>query len=497
MRALFASLLSLSVCCFAGCASRQTDDHGHAQEEEEAWAVTAWGERYEIFPECDPLIAGEVSKCHTHVTVLENFSPLREGTVAIVLRSQGGAEAVFEKDAPIRDGIYSIEAAPAAEGIYDLSFRITSAAGAEEVAAGRVRVGTKDDPGGLIEEPGASHSTAETIPFLKEQQWRTEFATEWTREGAVRSSVQGPGRIRPAAGGDALLSAPLDGAIAADTQLYAGLQLRRGAPVAWLSPRASSNRSLIEIENETKLARERLERLEQLLTVEAVSKAEVDIARAKLTALEAEFAAARGGSAQGRVSVSAPFEGEIAEVFVVPGQAVNAGDRIARLVKLDPLWVEVALPASATLTNELGGLYILPTGSSDGISIASDKVKLVSRAPTVDAQTGTIGVIVEVLGGPGMPPLGATVQAEIIQGGEQRGVVIPSSAIVDDAGVPVVYTQTEGEAFVRREVRIVSREASHVLVEGIGPGERLVTRGGGAIRRASLVSSGVGEGHVH
>src|SRR5687767_919066 len=98
MRVLIA-LLSLAACSVGGCTAREPAEHEH---EDEGWAVTAWGERYEIFPECDPLIAGEVSKCHTHVTVLEDFSPLREGTAAIVLRSESGAEQVFQKDQPVR-----------------------------------------------------------------------------------------------------------------------------------------------------------------------------------------------------------------------------------------------------------------------------------------------------------------------------------------------------------------------------------------------------------
>jgi hypothetical protein len=87
----------------------------------------------------------------------------------------------------------------------------------------------------------------------------------------------------------------------------------------------------------------------------------------------------------------------------------------------------------------------------------------------------------------GPPPLGLTFASFQNLG--------PS--LVDDGGTTVVYVQLSGEAFGRREVRVAGRSGNEVSVEGLRAGERLVTRGGAAIRRASLLSTGAPEGHVH
>ena len=58
----------------------ESHDHAEAAEGPEPWAVTAWGDRYEIFPEVDPLVAGRAAESHTHVTTLADFSPLTEGS---------------------------------------------------------------------------------------------------------------------------------------------------------------------------------------------------------------------------------------------------------------------------------------------------------------------------------------------------------------------------------------------------------------------------------
>jgi multidrug efflux pump subunit AcrA (membrane-fusion protein) len=75
---------------------------------------------------------------------------------------------------------------------------------------------------------------------------------------------------------------------------------------------------------------------------------------------------------------------------------------------------------------------------------------------------------------------------------------VPSSAIVDDAGRPIVFVQVEGEAFERRPVTLGAREGDRVQVlAGVKPGEHIVTRGAYLVRLASLSTSVPAHGHVH
>jgi RND family efflux transporter MFP subunit len=480
----------------SGCGSgKQAKD---APDHDDGWAVTAWGERYEIFAESSPLIAGQVSKSHTHVTVLADFSALGAGVVSAVLTGGGGAESVFRQDKAVRDGIFSVEIKPQEEGEFDLSFRVESAAGPEEIPAGRVRVGNAQAPGGVLtsEADGAGASTT-PVSFLKEQQWRTEFRTEWVNEGSIRASIHGPGKVRAAAGSEAVLSAPLDGVVTTGTRLHVGLAAERGATVAELSPRAESHWTLAELEAEANLARSRLSRLENLLAVEAVSAAEVEAARTKVTALDAQLDATRGSRGLKPVAIRAPFSGEVAEVSIVPGQAVSAGDPLLRLVRRSPVWIEVALlPRSAVLVEKTSAGLVLTAAGFEPVSLRDTDVKVVSQSPEVERTTGTVTTIFEA--NEQLPvPLGTAVDVEVLLSEERRGIVIPASAIVDDGGVSVVYVQDEGEAFTRQEVAVGATQGDRALVQGLSPGARIVTRGGGAIRRAALMTTGEIEGHVH
>lgn len=504
MKASFPLLVLILAMAVAGCQGRSDKPGAAAQEEEEGWAVTAWGDRYEIFAEADPLVVGQVSKSHTHVTILDGFPPLKEGVVSAVLRDAQGGEQVYRQEKALRDGIYSIELKPTRPGVFDLFFRVESTAGPENIAAGQVQVGEGDSLGGLVTPPlygppGATIAetpSGEPISFLKEQQWRTPFATEWARQGTVHRTASGPARIRPAAGGEALLIAPLDGIVAATTQAYVGMDVARGAGVISLSPRVASDRSLSQIRSDLQLARARLKRLEELLKLEAVSTAEVEEARARVSTLSSEQRAIGGGGSP--VSVRAPISGRIAELSVVPGQAVTAGTPLARVVRTNPLWVEVSLnPAEAgALGQNIAGLVLHLPGDQPPITLGPGEARLVSGAPEVDRSTGSVGAIIEVRTSNPLRP-GMAVTADVLLPQEVRGIVVLSSAVIDDGGVPVVYLQLDGESFVRQEVQVTATQGDRVLVEGISEWQRVVTRGGAAIRRAALLRSGPPEGHVH
>jgi membrane fusion protein, heavy metal efflux system len=492
------SLVLLVALGVAAC-QRRTETH----EEEEGIAVTAWGQIYEVFAEADPLVVGQLSKSHTHVTILEGFPPLKEGTVTAVLRAPSGNEHAFRQEKALRDGIFSVEIKPTQSGEFDLAFRVESVAGNELIPAGKVRVAEGDSLGLLVEPPrygppgsGTAAPTGDPISFLKEQQWRTVFATDWATKGTVHRTARGPARLRPAAGGEALLTAPLDGAVAVGTRAFVGMDVGRGAPVIRLVSRVGSDRSIEAIRSELGLAQARLERLEELLKLEAVSQSEVEEARARVRTLSAESRAIGGGGPS--VAVRSPFSGRVAEVLVVPGQAVTAGTPLARVVRTKPLWVEVAMRPedAALLAQGMSGLTLRPPAGQAPIVFRGREVRLVSRAPEISRTTGSVTAIFEVQTDLPLRP-GAALEAEVLLPQESVGIVVPSSAVIDDGGVPVVYVQVEGESFVRQEVRLEGTQGDSVVVGGLPEGVRVVTRGGAAIRRAALLRSGPPEGHVH
>ena len=504
------------------CRDEQPHPEHPEQEEAESWPVTAWSEHYELFAETGPLIAGREAPSHAHFTYLPDFSALNEGSVTGILRGPDGREESFLAPRPLRAGIFNVVFEPAREGTYDLIFRVRSSKASEDVLAGRVRVGSEASPGKLIELPaGAPDEEAaagEPVGFLKEQQWRTEFATEWAREGALKRALRAPGRVLPAGGSEAVLTAPVDGVVTAARWPHPGLDVGRGSPLFVLTPRVSADQSVAglradvaELEAELGTARARLGRLQELFKVEAASRRDVEEADARVKGLSARLEAARrdraaasairGGRGAGPESfrIVSPLAGRVAEVTVSPGQFVSAGTPLGRVVRTSPVWVELALQPdqAASLVQAPAGLSIRRWAGEEPFLIPGEDLRLVARSPEVQAGTGTVPVILEVRRGVDLLRLGSRVEAEVLLPQDLSGIVIPASSLVDDSGIEVVYVQLGGESFDRREVQVEARQGPRALVRGITAGERIVTKGGNAIRRSSLLGSGEVEGHVH
>jgi RND family efflux transporter MFP subunit len=356
------------------------------------------------------------------------------------------------------------------------------------------------------------------VSFLKEQQWRTEFATAWASQGSVRDSVAGSARVRAAAGGEAVLTSPVEAVVASRPWPFVGQGLSRGTAVFALIPRGAAERSLPDlraevasISAERSAARNRTERLEKLLEVEAVSRAEVERARADLAGLDARWnaacrnletatAARTGRSGTPTLYLRAPWSGRVAEVVASPGQSVEPGATLGRIVRDRPVWVEIALrpdDAARLAGADAQGLLLRRAEGAKAISIPEREVRLVSRSPEVDPKTSSIAVLLEVDRGVSDLPIGTAAEAELLLSGERGGIVVPVSSLVDDGGVTVVYEQLSGESFARREVRLAQRQGAAALVDGVREGARIVTVGAAAIRRVSLLSSGPPERHAH
>ena len=107
------------------------------------------------------------------------------------------------------------------------------------------------------------------------------------------------------------------------------------------------------LQSELSVAESRLDRLQELIKVEATSRAEVERAQNTVTGVRARLAAAqknlssaqsarageRGGDS---LSVRAPWPGLVAAVLVSPGQVISAGTALGRVVKPRPVWLEIA-----------------------------------------------------------------------------------------------------------------------------------------------------------
>jgi RND family efflux transporter MFP subunit len=490
-------------------ACRQATPAPVAEDELATVATTLWTEKTELFAEHPVLVVGEPARFAIHLTDLATFRPLTEGTVRV--RLEGARSETFSTESPSRPGIFGVTVTPAAAGTYALRIDVAGPLqdafdlGPVEVAA------TIDDARRVtVEEPAE-----ERIAFLKEQQWALDFGTAVADRRALRPSVLVPGEIRPRTGGEIVVSSPVAGRIVSAASGAIGTMVRAGDVLARVLPHdsQSTDRPALELalsdaQAQLELARaeraraERLtaagavpaRRLSEAVVAERTALASVESATKRLAHLNANREGQGSAASDASFLVRSPAAGVIAQTAATPGIAVEPGHLLFRIVATDLVHVIAFLPevdlahAGAVSAGEL-----MAPSLSGPVALG----RPVSRGRVLDPASRTLPFVFALARPDRSLAVGQRVSVRLYTGTGAEAVAVPVSAIVDDAGRPVVFVQREGESFVRRPVTLGARDGSLVGVEGINAGERVVVRGAPLVRLAALSTSVPSHGHVH
>ena len=493
----------------AGC--NRSDPPDAAPEEPEALSVTRWTGKTELFAEYPSLAVGSTSRFAIHLTRLDSFKPLTDGHVEVRLEGDGAPAEVFRVEAPSRPGIFGVDVRPNRAGRRQLVIALRSASVTDEHRVGEVDV-----------HPSAEAARAATrgdeiagISFLKEQQWSLDFATAVVKEQPVRESIRVPARLEARPGGAADVVAPIDGRLTRIAEVALGAPVGRGQELARLLPATTApgelpqlQRARADAQTALALATRDRERAERLTSAGAAPGKRLDEARsaeeqakARLAAAEASLTqhnAARAGGTpdvEGAFLVRAPLSGVIAHRDATPGANVTAGTVLFRVVDASQLHVVGQVPeADASRARAAQEAEIELAGQAGRIPAG----RLVSAGKVLDSTSRTVPVTFafdnKMLG----LPVGQAVSLHLLLTATPSRPVVPSAAVVDDAGRPVVFVQREGETFERRAVTLGPRSGDLVqITEGVETGERVVTKGAYLVRLASLSTSVPAHGHAH
>ena len=497
----------------SGCGSAPLAEEA-PPEEPAPVVVSRWTDRSELFVEFPPLVAGATSRFAIHFTDLSTFEPLREGRATVRLTGMRVRAEEFVVEGPGRPGIFGVDVTPAAAGRARLELLLDAAAVQDRHDLGEVSVLTAAEAAGL---PPAAEEEDGSVPFLKEQQWSLDFATTVARRRPMAASLDIPAEIQPRTGGQAEVTTPVAGRLAADLPARpVGSAVGRGDMLAQIVPRSehADDRPALELavaeaRDALELARAehaRVERLVELGALPARRRLEARLAsqtaQARLTAAEAHLAqldSTRRGEGDGtedtRFVLRAPMRGVVAESAATPGASVDEGARLFMLIAIDRVHVVGALPEAALARlAEIAGAELEVPGAGAPLPLE----RLVSVGRVVDADTRTVPIIYELPNPDRRLAIGQAVTLRVFTASRADAVAVPASAIVDDGGQPVVFVQVGGESFERRPVRLGHREGGDVeVVGGVAAGDRVVTVGAPLIRLAALSPQVPAHGHTH
>ena len=97
-----------------------------------------------------------------------------------------------------------------------------------------------------------------------------------------------------------------------------------------------------------------------------------------------------------RMNIASPIAGMVEELFIEPGESVNALDEVIRVVRIDPLWIDVPVRRDETLTLKNGQQADVKFEDKASKVIKVIKGRIIHIAAVADAASNTLTVRVEV-----------------------------------------------------------------------------------------------------
>lgn len=274
---------------------------------------------------------------------------------------------------------------------------------------------------------------------------------------------------------------------------YHDLMLEARAQLQLEQAAVKRDRSLLQLaERNRALQAEEVARQERLGTDSLSSKSALDAARQRLIQLQSEEAQLRAAveSADARLDLSqatlrraernwrrttlqAPFAGMVNRVVPNIGDDVAAKDEVLELLDLTQL--EFYAETDRAVVAQLGVGQLIEV-MAEG---ETHPAEIIALQPHPDADTFTYALRAR-FDKPGLIS-GAAAEARLLLPALQQARLVPVSALVHDDGQVYLFV-VEADVLQKRQVQLGPRQGDRqVILAGVEPGERLVSRGGAGL----------------
>jgi membrane fusion protein, multidrug efflux system len=239
------------------------------------------------------------------------------------------------------------------------------------------------------------------------------------------------------------------------------------------------------------LARLNFARLEGLTTQGAVSQVDYDKAEADQKQTEANVQEIRATIA--RKTICAPFSGILGIRQVNLGQYLTSGAPIVSLQKLDPIYVDFAVPQQYLINIRVGSQVRIESADLKGAQLNG---RVTAIDSVVDANTRNVQVQTTIPNSAAKLRPGMFVEAEVWLGTSGRVIALPAPAINyapygDSVFVVAELKDTNGQSYRGVRQQFVKLGEAHgdqvAVISGLIAGEEVVTSGTFKLRNGTAV----------
>lgn len=232
---------------------------------------------------------------------------------------------------------------------------------------------------------------------------------------------------------------------------------------------ASLNEAAANLDNSRRAAT----RAGELSKQKLIAQADDDKARASLGVDQARVASAR--TTLSKMTLRAPFSGQIGLREVSVGEFVNVGQDLVTLVRLDPIKVDFSVPESALSQLHDGQKIQLTLDAFPGDVFDG---QVVAIAPVIDPDSRSAKLRAQIANHDFRLHPGQFAKLQLQTGSNTAGaLLIPEQALMQDGDTRFVYTVVGGKAkkaVIKTGIRVPGQLQ---VLEGLKAGDVVITAG--------------------
>ncbi len=241
------------------------------------------------------------------------------------------------------------------------------------------------------------------------------------------------------------------------------------------------------------------ERVQQLAEKQIVSQKELLESKSSFDQAKAVYENLQQNYSSTGQTVSAPFSGNIAQVFVENGQYVNAGEPVVSVMNGQKLQLRAEVQQKyAAALKQISDVFVKAPSQESWTSLGNYNGKLVSVGAQVSSQSFLLPVVFDIENNGDILP-GSFVDLNLQTTSETEQVVIPNSALIEQQGNYFVYVEIEQELYSKTQVQIGVTDGTYTAIKsGVHADDLIVTKGAVMVKLASASGSlDPHAGHVH
>ncbi len=303
-----------------------------------------------------------------------------------------------------------------------------------------------------------------------------------------------PARVTVPPSQERVVSVPVAGAIT-EVRVAAGDAVKAGQTLAVLRGEelVSAQRDITQAAVQVRLAEETARRDEALFKEGIIAESRLQSARAGLAQARASLmerrawlrlmglsaaaikAAEAGTRYTDSIALAAPAAGTVLEQTALAGARVEPGSPLFKVVRLDPLWLEVQAPSQSMAAIRVGQKVEVRDSGTSGVVVSVGRDVSAAQTVTIRARMSNAD---------GRLRLNQSVSVSLAGAGSAQEWRLPAQAVVRQAGRSWVFDERAG-GFEPVPGNVLSQAANAVAVSGPFDGrEKVAVQGVAALKSA-------------